>query len=66
MGVPFVLVALGIKRVGALLAAFRRHGRAVELTSGALMVAMGALLFTDRLTYLTAWFTQVFGYGLVL
>jgi cytochrome c-type biogenesis protein len=66
MGVPFVLVALGIKRVGTLLAAFRRHGRLVELTSGALMIAMGTLLFTDRLTYLTAWFTQVFGYGLVL
>lgn len=66
MGVPFVLVALGIKRVGPLLAAFRRHGRAVELTSGALMVAMGALLFTDRLTYLTVWFTQIFGNGLVL
>jgi cytochrome c-type biogenesis protein len=66
MGVPFVLVALGIKRVGAVLAAFRRHGRAVELTGGALMVAMGTLLFTDRLNYLTAWFTRTFGYGLVL
>ena len=66
MGVPFVIVALGIKRVGGVLAAFRRHGRAVELASGAMMVAMGTLLFTDRLTYLTAWFTQVFGYGLVL
>ena len=66
MGVPFVLVALGIKRVGSLLAVVRRHGRAVELTSGGLMVAMGVLLFTDRMLMLSGWFTQVLGYGLAL
>ena len=66
MGVPFVLVALGIKRVGSLLAVVRRHGRAVELTSGGLMVAMGILLFTDRMLMLSGWFTQVLGYGLAL
>jgi cytochrome c-type biogenesis protein len=66
MGVPFVLVALGIKRVGSLLAAIKRHGRAVELASGGLMVAMGLLLFTDRMLMISGWFTQVFGYGLAL
>lgn len=64
MGLPFVLVAFGIKGVGTLLAAFRRHARAVEVTSGAMMVAMGALLFTDRLNLISAWFTRIFGYGL--
>jgi cytochrome c-type biogenesis protein len=64
MGLPFVAVAFGMKRVASLLAAFRRHGRAVEVASGTLMVAMGALLFTDRLNVISAWFTQVFGYGL--
>jgi len=66
MGVPFVLVALGIKRVGSLLAAIKRHGRAVELASGGLMVAMGVLLFTDRMLMISGWFTQVFGNGLAL
>jgi len=66
MGVPFVLVALGIKRVGSLLAAIKRHGRTVELASGALMVAMGVLLFTDRMLMISSWFTQVLGYGLAL
>jgi cytochrome c-type biogenesis protein len=66
MGVPFVLVALGIKRVGTLLAAIQRHGRMVELASGALMVAMGVLLFTDRMLMISGWFTRVFGNGLAL
>jgi cytochrome c-type biogenesis protein len=66
MGVPFVLVALGLKRVAGLLATIRRHGRAVELASGGLMVAMGLLLFTDRMLMISGWFTQVFGYGLAL
>jgi cytochrome c-type biogenesis protein len=66
MGVPFVLVALGIKRVGSLLATIKRHGRTVELASGGLMVAMGVLLFTDRMVMISGWFLQVFGNGLAL
>jgi cytochrome c-type biogenesis protein len=66
MGVPFVLVALGIKRVGSLLATIKRHGRTVELASGGLMVAMGVLLFTDRMVMISGWFIQVFGNGLAL
>ena len=66
LGVPFILVALGIKRAFRLLGALKRRLRAVELASGALLVATGVLLFTDRLLLLTGWFTQVFGNGLAL
>ena len=66
LGVPFILVALGIKRAAGLLGAVKRHLGAVELASGALLVATGVLLFTDRLLLLTGWFTQVFGNGLAL
>jgi cytochrome c-type biogenesis protein len=66
LGVPFILVALGIKRAFRLLGAIKRRLRAVELASGALLVATGVLLFTDRLLLLTGWFTQVFGNGLAL
>jgi cytochrome c-type biogenesis protein len=66
LGVPFILVALGIKRALSLLGAIKRRLRAVELASGALLVATGVLLFTDRLLLLTGWFTQVFGNGLAL
>jgi cytochrome c-type biogenesis protein len=66
LGVPFILVALGIKRAFGLLGAVRRRLRTVELASGALLVATGVLLFTDRLLLLTGWFTQMFGNGLAL
>lgn len=63
LGVPFILVALGIKRAVALLGAVKQHLRAVELASGVLLVATGVLLFTDRLNLLTGWFVQRFGMG---
>ena len=66
LGVPFILVALGIKRAFRLLGALKRRLRAVELASGALLVATGVLLVTDRLLLLTGWFTQMFGNGLAL
>jgi cytochrome c-type biogenesis protein len=66
LGVPFILVALGIKRAFGLLGAVKRRLRTVELASGALLVATGVLLFTDRLLLLTGWFTQMFGNGLAL
>jgi cytochrome c-type biogenesis protein len=66
LGVPFILAALGVKRALGLLGAVKRRLRAVELASGALLVATGVLLFTDRLLLLTGWFTQVFGNGLAL
>lgn len=66
LGVPFILVALGIKRAFGVLGSIKRHLRTVELASGTLLVATGVLLFTDRLLLLTGWFTRVFGTGLAL
>jgi cytochrome c-type biogenesis protein len=66
LGLPFLLVALGIERMVSLLARVRQRLRAVELTSGGLLVGMGILLFTDRLLAITTWFTRAFGTGLAL
>jgi cytochrome c-type biogenesis protein len=66
LGVPFLLVALGFERAVGLMAALKRRLHALELTSGGLLVAMGVLLFTDRLLLITAWFTKAFGTGLAL
>src|SRR3989442_14433496 len=55
LGVPFILVALGIKRALRLLGAIKRRLRTVELISGALPVATGGLIFTARLPLLTGW-----------
>lgn len=49
LGVPFVLAGVGISRLTQTVSALRRHTRAVNLVSGALLVIVGLLFVTDRL-----------------
>jgi hypothetical protein len=44
----------------------RPHMRAIERFSGALLIGMGILLFTEQLTRITSLLTRVFGTGLAL
>ncbi|MDQ1674400.1 MAG: cytochrome c-type biosis protein [Frankiaceae bacterium] len=46
LGVPFLLVAIGIRRGLGALAVVRRHTRAVTIVGGVLLVAVGLLEFT--------------------
>ena len=46
--------------------AVRPHLGLVERGSGVLLIGMGVLLFTERLTLITAWLTRMFGNGLAL
>jgi cytochrome c-type biogenesis protein len=46
LGLPFVLIALGASRAVRALGWLRRHTRAIQLSGGALMVAVGVLLVT--------------------
>ena len=55
LGVPFVLAGLGISRMTATMTWLRRRARAVNLTSGALLVAVGFLLLTGQLFHISAW-----------
>jgi cytochrome c-type biogenesis protein len=52
MGVPFVLAALAFDWMAARLAVVKRHYRAIQIASGAILVVFGVLLATgvvDRL-----------------
>ena len=49
LGVPFILAGAGISRLTATVAFLRRHARAVNLVSGALLVGVGLLFLTDSL-----------------
>jgi len=64
LGLPFVLVGLGWSRALGLLRWSRRHGRALNLGSGALLVALGTLFLTNRVFYLSL-LAQRLSYGLV-
>jgi len=64
--VPFLLTALAADRATAILALLRRRIRGLELANGAILVAMGVLVYTERLADITIWFIRVFGPGLVI
>ena len=55
LGVPFVLAGLGVSRLTTALGWLRRHMRAVNLASGALLVVVGLLFVTNRVFEVSAW-----------
>jgi cytochrome c-type biogenesis protein len=57
LGVPFLLTAVAINQFFAVFARIRRHYRAIEIVSGALLVGIGVLIFTDRFTIIARWLT---------
>ncbi len=53
LGVPFLLLSLAVDRGAGLVRVLGRHRRVIDLTSGAILVAMGVLLMTNNLLALT-------------
>jgi cytochrome c-type biogenesis protein len=66
LGLPFLIAGLAIDRSLELMRRFKPHLLVIEKASGALLIGMGLLLFTERLTLITAWLTRMFGTGLAL
>jgi cytochrome c-type biogenesis protein len=50
LGVPFLATALMINRFFVAMGRIRRHYHKIELVSGALLVAIGLLIFTNKFT----------------
>ena len=57
LGVPFLATALAINRFFAAFAKIRRHYHKIEVVSGALLIAIGLLIFTNRFTIIAQWLT---------
>ncbi len=53
LAVPFLLTSLGIQRFLKFYSRFRLHMHAVEVASGALLIALGALLVFGRFTIIS-------------
>jgi cytochrome c-type biogenesis protein len=53
LAIPFLLTALGIGRFLQFYQQFRRHLHTMEVCSGALLLFIGGLVFTNRLTWLS-------------
>jgi cytochrome c-type biogenesis protein len=60
LGIPFMLTALGIGTFVKFFAAYKRYLRWGEIVSGVLLVILGSLVFTNRLTILLQWVPSVF------
>lgn len=59
LGVPFLVLALALERTRPLIRMVNGHRRAIDLVSAGVLVAMGLLLLTNRLTILAAGITQL-------
>jgi cytochrome c-type biogenesis protein len=57
LGVPFFASALAINRFFGAMSRIRRHYHTVELVSGALLVAIGVLIFTNQFAVIAQWLT---------
>ena len=53
LAIPFLLTALGINQFLGFYQRFRRYLHAVEVSSGVLLLAVGGLIFVNRLTWLS-------------
>ena len=50
LGIPFLITSLAINQFFAVFARIRKHYHAIEVTSGVLLIAVGVLMMTNRLT----------------
>jgi len=57
LGVPFILTALAINKFFAATGKIRRYYHTIEVASGCLLVIIGVLLFTDRMTIIVRYLT---------
>ena len=55
LGVPFLATGLAINKFFGAMAKIRRHYHKIELVSGALLVVIGLLIFTNRFTVIAQW-----------
>lgn len=59
LGVPFLAVALLFGRLRGLLRWLGRHALVLNRVSGVLLIAIGTLIFSGRLSELATWMTKV-------
>ena len=59
LGLPFLALAFGLENARPVVAYVNAHRRAIDLASAAVLVVMGLLLLTNRLTWLSAGLVQL-------
>jgi len=57
LGVPFLATALMIDRFFSAMGRIRRYYHTIEIVSGALLIVIGLLIFTNKFTVIAKWLT---------
>jgi cytochrome c-type biogenesis protein len=55
LGIPFLLLALGLERAMGTLTRMRRHVRTFQWISGLFLILIGVMMLTDRITWIAIW-----------
>lgn len=55
LGLPFLAIGLGMERATGFVRRFQRHLQTVQIASGLLLIAIGVMLLTNRLTLIAIW-----------
>ena len=58
LGIPFLVIGLAMDRAFDFVRRLRRYYRTIQITSGLLMIAVGLLLVTGRMTLIASWAQQ--------
>jgi cytochrome c-type biogenesis protein len=57
LGIPFLMTSLALNQFLSFYSRFKKHFHAVEMVSGALVIAVGIMMVTGSLTRLATWFS---------
>lgn len=55
LGIPFLLIGLGMERANKFVRRFQPYLRKVQLASGVLLIVIGVMLLTNQLTLIAIW-----------
>ena len=57
LGIPFLITSLALNKFLSFYGRFKKHFHAVEMVSGALVIAVGVMMVTGNLTRIASWFS---------
>lgn len=60
LGVPFIIAGLSMDAFFRATGRFKKHFRAIEVTSGVLLISVGILIFTNQMTLISSWMVEQF------
>jgi cytochrome c-type biogenesis protein len=55
LGIPFLIIGLGIDRAARFVRRFRRYIRTVQIASGLLLIVIGLMLLTNQMAWIAIW-----------